>query len=200
MPDDHPEESPYNYVMNNPITNVDFDGDSATVIHGFLTLDPVLSTAKQDRNYVSGWMDWYQWSLYALNIVGKLGFGNPGLVKTAQGTRYYYPKPTMNIGIVDLPGMPGLTPITLPKETLAKIENLVDYHKGHNFTPPTGISGNSIYENRTNLLPEGGNYHEYDLSPKAQGDPRGTERIVIDKTTNEIWYTNDHYEHFIKVR
>jgi RHS repeat-associated protein len=31
MSDEHPEASPYNYVMNNPLKNIDLEGDSAAV-------------------------------------------------------------------------------------------------------------------------------------------------------------------------
>jgi RHS repeat-associated protein len=108
MSDEHPEENPYNYVMDNPIKNVDFDGDSATVINGFLTLDPVLSTAKQNSKYISGWMNWFTTFRHAVNKAANLGYPDDklGFVNTSQGTRWYEEIPAMNIDEIDLPFIP----------------------------------------------------------------------------------------------
>jgi guanyl-specific ribonuclease Sa len=49
-----------------------------------------------------------------------------------------------------------------------------------------------------NLLPKG-NYKEYDVDPYVKGEDRGGERIVLDDKGN-VWYSNDHYKTFIKIK
>ena len=80
-------------------------------------------------------------------------------------------------------------------DTLNKIRN----NKGN---PPEGYKGGKIYNNNPknggSKLPEGPTYKEYDVHPKIKGVSRGSERLVIGDD-GSVWYTNDHYDTFIRI-
>jgi len=65
---------------------------------------------------------------------------------------------------------------------------------------PDGFVGGRVFENREGNLPHGGHYHEYDVNPKVKGKNRGPERLVIDETSGQAWYTPDHYRTFILIQ
>jgi ribonuclease T1 len=65
--------------------------------------------------------------------------------------------------------------------------------------PPRGYVGGRVWENRERRLPAGGQYHEYDVNPKIQGQNRGAERLIVDEQTGKAWYTGDHYRTFILI-
>ena len=58
---------------------------------------------------------------------------------------------------------------------------------------------NSKFSNGEELLPDGIKYKEYDVYPYQKGVPRGMERIVIGED-GSIWYTQDHYQTFIRIK
>ncbi len=72
-----------------------------------------------------------------------------------------------------------------------------NFATSHNYSPPSGYSGGSVYENTTGLLPAGGNYREYDI---YKVKPRASERLVIDIDNPEgnSWFTPDHYDSFVQ--
>ena len=69
---------------------------------------------------------------------------------------------------------------------------------------PQGYKGGKIYHNipasaDAQKLPEGVTYKEYDINPYVKGQNRGGERLVIGADAS-LWYTNDHYCSFAKLR
>ena len=62
--------------------------------------------------------------------------------------------------------------------------------------PLAGYVGGRAFQNRERRLPAG-RYREYDLYPRASGQDRGPERLVIDQTTGRAFYTGDHYRTFV---
>ena len=62
--------------------------------------------------------------------------------------------------------------------------------------PLAGYVGGRAFQNRERRLPAG-RYREYDLYPRASGQDRGPERLVIDQTTGRAYYTGDHYRTFV---
>jgi guanyl-specific ribonuclease Sa len=62
-----------------------------------------------------------------------------------------------------------------------------------------GYEGGRTFKNREGLLPAG-QYKEYDVYPRVPGDNRGQERIVIEQTTGQGYYTPDHYTTFIPLK
>lgn len=77
---------------------------------------------------------------------------------------------------------------------------LFDYLLSHNYTPPKGYSGNSVYNNSNNKLPKppaGWRWFEYNVNPGS-----GTaERIVTIRNGKGVeggypYYTPDHYTTF----
>ena len=88
-------------------------------------------------------------------------------------------------------------------ETLDKIENIVNYVKNNNGTPPVGYKGGKTYnnlpQNGGQKLPDGIAYKEYDINPNIKEVNRGSERIVIGND-NSVWYSNDHYRTFIRIQ
>ena len=56
------------------------------------------------------------------------------------------------------------------------------------------------YENRRRTkLPTDGDYREYDTQPYVAG-ARGTERVIVDRTSKKAWYTNDHYANLTELK
>jgi hypothetical protein len=63
------------------------------------------------------------------------------------------------------------------------------------------------YGNRSNALPGGlqpagapSIYRESDIYPNIPGINRGTHRIVINRNTNNVYYTSDHYATFMQIQ
>ena len=82
----------------------------------------------------------------------------------------------------------------IPRKALEVYEYVVEHHSA-----PSGHVGGRIFRNREKRLPQGGNYHEFDVNPKVRGRNRGAERIVVDYKTGNGWYTRDHYRTFIPI-
>ncbi|MFN8473814.1 MAG: ribonuclease domain-containing protein [Anaerolineae bacterium] len=106
-------------------------------------------------------------------------------------TRQPPPTPTMAAKTMD--GMKVVTVNDLPPEarrTIALIE------KGGPF--PYSRDG-IVFENREGRLPPkpSGYYHEYTVETPGSSD-RGARRIITGKN-GEIYYTDDHYETFVRV-
>ena len=91
---------------------------------------------------------------------------------------------------------------SIANETLNKIENIVEYARKNNGTPPVGFKGGKVYsnfpKNGEQKLPDGVAYREYDINPYIKGVNRGSERIVIG-SDKSIWYSFDHYKSFIRI-
>jgi ribonuclease T1 len=68
--------------------------------------------------------------------------------------------------------------------------------------PPEGVAqgGNppGMFKNREGRLPRGGTYIESDIWP-SRGRSRGVERLVFGQN-GDVWFTEDHYETFKKIR
>jgi RHS repeat-associated protein len=80
-----------------------------------------------------------------------------------------------------------------------KVKDTLKYIN-ENGQPPPGYVGGREFKNNEGLLPEGGNYVEYDVDPKpTDGTSRNAERIVVDENTGQAWYTDDHYQSFIEI-
>lgn len=62
--------------------------------------------------------------------------------------------------------------------------------------PLPGYVGGREFHNRERRLPAG-RYREYDVHPRAPGQARGPERLVVDRTTGRAYYTGDHYRTFV---
>jgi len=90
-------------------------------------------------------------------------------------------------------GMPIVVASALPREAQATIRSI---ERGGPF--PYRQDG-AIFGNRERLLPirPNGYYHEYTV-PTPGEDDRGARRIVGGET-GEFYYTNDHYDSFVKV-
>ena len=64
--------------------------------------------------------------------------------------------------------------------------------------PPTGTCNfaGGTYRNYEGELPAGHSYLEFDVTPRACGAPRQAWRIVLDRTTGDVYFTPDHYSTF----
>jgi ribonuclease T1 len=65
---------------------------------------------------------------------------------------------------------------------------------------PEGYVGGRVWQNRERRLPPGGNYREYDTHAKVRGKNRGAERIIVDISSRNGWYTGDHYRTFVPIK
>ncbi|GLZ28676.1 hypothetical protein Lesp02_08660 [Lentzea sp. NBRC 105346] len=52
------------------------------------------------------------------------------------------------------------------------------------------------YYNRDGQLPSGHTYQEFDVYPRACGAPRDAKRIVVDRTTGQVYFSPNHYTDF----
>ena len=68
-----------------------------------------------------------------------------------------------------------------------------------------GYVGGRIFKNKEKMLPIKTNfkkniiYKEWDIKPRIEGVNRGAERVVTGND-GSVWYTNDHYKNFTKMR
>ena len=83
------------------------------------------------------------------------------------------------------------------------VEDTISQIKNNKGNPPDGFKGGKVYKNEPldgeELLPDGITYKEYDVHPYQKGVRRGMERIVIGED-GSIWYTQDHYQTFIRIK
>jgi hypothetical protein len=62
--------------------------------------------------------------------------------------------------------------------------------------------GHMVYNNHSTVdtrLPIDGDYREYDTAPYVPGH-RGTDRVVVDRSSRTAWYTSDHYANFTELK
>ncbi|MBF0788316.1 hypothetical protein IR123_10585, partial [Streptococcus sp. 19428wC2_LYSM12] len=88
----------------------------------------------------------------------------------------------------------------IPKE----VDDVIDYARSHNGAAQDGYKGNRIYNNipknpGDQKLPDGPIYREYDIYPNIKGRARGAERIIIGDDES-VWYTDNHYKSFTRIR
>lgn len=71
-------------------------------------------------------------------------------------------------------------------------------NRGWHDWPPTGTCNFSggTYNNYEGELPSGHSYLEFDVTPRACGASRQAYRIVLDRTTGDVYFTPDHYGTF----
>jgi guanyl-specific ribonuclease Sa len=67
------------------------------------------------------------------------------------------------------------------------------------WNPLTGFKGGRIFRNLEGVLPKKAIYREYDVLPHLAGVPRNAERIVVDATRRNFYYTTDHYSTFTQI-
>lgn len=65
--------------------------------------------------------------------------------------------------------------------------------------PLAGHKGGRIFRNFEGLLPKGTTYREYDVRPFVAGVPRNAERLVVDASRRNFYYTADHYQTFTQI-
>lgn len=66
---------------------------------------------------------------------------------------------------------------------------------------PPFTKGGQTFANRDGRLPasDGVTYSEWDVNPRVQGSPRDSMRLVTG-SDGSAWFTNDHYETFVRIR
>lgn len=85
----------------------------------------------------------------------------------------------------------------------SKAYDTYHYLREHNFSPMRGYKGGKSYENDgrdgSAILPSAyAPFKEFDIDPKLPGQPRNGERIVVGSGSGGgVWYTPDHYRHFL---
>jgi hypothetical protein len=71
----------------------------------------------------------------------------------------------------------------------------------HNWAAPRGYAGGKEFVDKNGDLPPGGEYKEYDIYPKPPPNSGGRDakRVVIDKVSQSMFYTDDHFATFIRL-
>ncbi len=118
----------------------------------------------------------------------------PTVMPKPTATRQAAPTPTTAPARVDTPpGMKTVSASSLPPEA-RKTLSLIQ--KGGPF--PYSRDG-IVFENREGRLPKkpSGYYHEYTVDTPGSSD-RGARRIITGQN-GEIYYTDDHYDTFVRV-
>ena len=98
--------------------------------------------------------------------------------------------------IASTPTGPRNAPRSLAPAALARARDVLAAIEARGGEPLAGYVGGRAFQNRERRLPAG-RYREYDLYPRASGQDRGPERLVIDRTTGRAYYTGDHYRTFV---
>ncbi len=116
----YPGWSPYCYGLDNPLRNIDPSGDTTYAYdqnHKLVPIDnspDIIVWGQQDPNYVSGNFTILTLIQYTMidPLMGNWHYMQPNreIVYNATQPRWYHPKPTMNIGIVNIPGGPEELP------------------------------------------------------------------------------------------
>jgi guanyl-specific ribonuclease Sa len=98
--------------------------------------------------------------------------------------------------------------VTLDPKTAARVMPVVDYILAHDAPPPDAVGGRE-YRNlgldngevlpRTDASGRPIRYREWDVNKKVPGRNRGAERIVTG-SDGRVYYTNDHYATFQRIR
>ena len=95
-----------------------------------------------------------------------------------------------------------LSKFQMDDATFKKIEKVYAEAKRTNYNSTLkGYKGASEFKNTKKILPSGKSekYVEFDLDPKIKGVKRNMERIVIEKNSGKVYYTNNHYETFVEI-
>ncbi|MBX3388623.1 MAG: hypothetical protein KF691_04125 [Phycisphaeraceae bacterium] len=86
----------------------------------------------------------------------------------------------------------SIPPSLVPSRALETLEAI----RNNGGRPLQGYPGGRVFQNREGLLPQGGQYREFDVNPKPLTGSRDAERIVIDSLSGNAYYTPDHYQNF----
>ncbi len=116
----YPGWSPYNYGLCNPLRNIDPSGDTTYAYnqnHDLVPIDnspDIISWGQQSPNYVSGNFTILTLAQYTVidPFMGRFHYMQPNreIVPTANGARWFAPRPTISMGIVNIPGGPEELP------------------------------------------------------------------------------------------
>ncbi len=113
----YPAWSPYNYGLCNPLRNIDPSGDTTYAYdqnHNLVPIDnspDMIVWGQQNSNYVSGNFTILTLAQYTVidPFMGHFHHMQPNreIVPTANGARWFAPRPTLTMGIVNIPGGPA---------------------------------------------------------------------------------------------
>lgn len=87
----------------------------------------------------------------------------------------------------------------IASQKLEMLQDLTEKAKATNYKSNLvpNSRGGRVWSNEKGQLPQG-NYREFDVNPRGPNG-RDAERLVIDVDTGTAYYTNDHYQTFIKI-
>lgn len=99
---------------------------------------------------------------------------------------------------------PGNIDPTIPLMALSQapphVQRVIQHLRNvKHWNPMAGFKGGRFFRNLEGVLPKGTTYHEYDVRPLVPGVSRGAERIVVDATRRNFFYTTDHYSTFTQI-
>jgi guanyl-specific ribonuclease Sa len=122
---------------------------------------------------------------------------NHGRAQTTQlpAIKTTVPAPKPPPGNID-PAIPVMVLSQAPphaQKVIRQLRNVTHWN------PMAGYKGGRIFRNLEGTLPRSPVYREYDVRPLLQGMPRNAERIVVDATRRNFYYTTDHYNTFTQI-
>ena len=105
------------------------------------------------------------------------------------------PPPKPPPGTID-PTIPLLALSQAPPHVQKVVQHL---RSAKHWNPMAGFKGGRLFRNFEGVLPKGATYREYDVRPLVTGVPRNAERVVVDATRRNFYYTTDHYSTFTQI-
>ncbi|MEL7160535.1 MAG: ribonuclease domain-containing protein [Bacteroidota bacterium] len=105
------------------------------------------------------------------------------------------PAPKPPLGNID-----PTIPVLAFAQARPQVQRVVQYLRQiTHWKPLKGFKGGRTFRNLEGRLPQGPAYREYDVHPLVPGVGRGAERIVVDATRRNFYYTTDHYNTFTQI-
>lgn len=153
---------------------------------------PMLSLPKPGSNQLPGAL---LLCLLALLFLTSLRTCGRAHVTQLPAVKTTVPAPKPPPGKID-PALPVLVLSQAPPHVQKVVQHLRNVR---HWNPLVGYRGGRIFRNLEGALPRGQTYREYDVRPLVTAVPRNAERVVVDASRRNFYYTSDHYHTFTQI-
>lgn len=153
----------------------------------------MLTLPKSSSNQLSGALILCLLTLLFLTFLRTCGRAQTTQLPAVKTT---VPTPKPPPGNID-PAIPILALTQAPPHVQKVVQHL---RTVKDWKPLAGFKGGRTFRNFEGILPKVGTYREYDVRPLVTGMPRNAERIVVDASRRNFYYTTDHYSTFTQIQ